>query len=56
MLHVYRPVLEVLMQRGVQDPHTFLRPSQWGDLPHPSTIDGVAEAAPFLLAAIRGRD
>ena len=54
MLHVYRPVLEVLMQRGVQDPHTFLRSSQWGDLPHPSTIEGVAEATPFLLAAIRG--
>ncbi len=53
MLHVYRPVLEVLMQRGVQDPHTFLRPSQWDDLPHPSTIEGVAEATPFLLAAIR---
>ena len=53
MLHVYRPVLEVLMQRGVQDPHTFLRPSQWDDLPHPSTIEGVAEATPFLLGAIR---
>ena len=53
MLHVYRPVLEILMQRGVQDPHNFLRPSQWDDLPAPSTIEGVAEATPFLLGAIR---
>ena len=53
MLHVYRPVLEVLMQRGIQDPHAFLRPSQWDDLPHPFTIEGVAEATPSLLAAIR---
>ena len=53
MLHVYRPVLEVLMQRGIQDPHNFLRPSQWDDLPAPSTIEGIAEATPFLLGAIR---
>lgn len=52
MMHVYRPVLEVLMQRGVQDPHTFLRPSRWVDLPEPSTIEGVAEAVPFLLRAV----
>ena len=53
MLHVYRPVLEVLMQRGVQDPYTFLRPSRWADLPEPSTIEGVAEAVPFLLRAAK---
>ncbi len=53
MLHVHRPVLEVLMQRGVQDPHTFLRPSQWADLPKPTSIEGVAEAVPLLLSAIR---
>ena len=30
MLHVYRPVLEVLMQRGVQDPHTiFSHHARW---------------------------
>ncbi len=53
MMHVYRPVLEVLMQRGVQDPYTFLRPSRWADLPEPSTIEGVAEAVPFLLRTAR---
>ena len=53
MMHVYRPVLEVLMQRGVQDPYTFLRPSRWADLPAPSTIEGVAEAVPFLLRAVK---
>ena len=31
----------------------FCAPSQWDDLPHPSTIEGVAEATPFLLGAIR---
>ena len=52
-MHVHRPVLEVLMQRGIQDPHTFLRPSKRADLPEPSTIEGVAEAVPFLLRAVK---
>ena len=51
-MHVYRPVLEVLMQRGNQDPHTFLRPSRRTDLPDPFIIEGVAEAVPFLFGAI----
>lgn len=53
MMHVHRPVLEVLMQRGVQDPQTFLRPSKWADLPEPTSIEGVAEAVPLLLSAVR---
>lgn len=52
-MHVYRPVLEVLMQRGVQAPHAFLRPSKWADLPEPTTIEGVAEAVSLLLSAVR---
>ncbi len=53
MMHVFRPVLEVLMQRGIQDPCTFLRPSQWADLPDPSTVEGVVKAVPFLLRAVK---
>lgn len=52
-MHVYGPILEVLMQRGVQDPYNFLRPSKPADLPAPFAIEGVAEAVPYLLRAVR---
>jgi single-stranded-DNA-specific exonuclease len=52
MLHVHRPVREVLMGRGIQDPQAFLQPSKWADLPEPTSVEGVAEAIPLLLSAV----
>ena len=55
MLHLSRPIQEVLMQRGIEDPATYLQPSAWGDLPSPHSLDGMAEAVQLIQCAIRDR-
>ena len=55
MLPLCRPLVDVLQHRGIDDPHQYLAPAVWSDLPSPFLIDGMEEAVAKILASVRSR-
>ncbi len=53
MLPLCRPLVDVLQHRGIDDPHQYLAPAVWSDLPSPFLIDGMEEAVAKILVGVR---
>ena len=53
MMPLCAPIADVMMNRGIEDPETFLAPSKWSDMPSPLQIQGMNEAVDRILLAVR---
>ena len=50
-----QPLLDVLIDRGIEDIDSFIQPPSWNDLPDPASVLGMTDAVDRVLAAIRDK-
>src|ERR1700692_1976617 len=55
MMHLCRPLVDVLKHRGIDDPAQFVAPSVWGDMPSPFLIEGMEQAVARILEGVQSQ-